>query len=526
MRSVSTSLQAILMHRAAITLLAAISLFLLSCRSYPELPNKSLAPRLYVIVDQLAVRGFPAPGAAVITHLKEGSEVRPTGRLSANTNRIELRGQPFDEHWIEVQLTDGRSGWIFGGGLASSYPPSEDTFPEHFGLNQNGKLVVYSVRREAAIQTAISIRSPFFPDLSSYDAMSGLALLKDMDFNGTGHRSIHYVDRNGKARIQFEDNTYHRISSQIGYEYIYMPFREGFAFIGLRADRGAPMDAYLADNGMVSRFIDADGRTYLEFKGAWRSAGFYNGVAVLVKSAGVDSDRHILIVHRNGRIIDLPGVWPAFDDHRQLHFQEGLFPIQSGKRGCGRYAAERCEGIRYIDAEGRVMVRAPRDAIIGRHFHENYAVITVPDDTPGDHIRERHILLERSGGTRSGDFYYPSDVREGHFTACTEVTIEPTLGSWVCKWNMYSRFSVHMEKKGRVNDYSEKQSCSQDLYEWSTGGMQPLYGYKSCSTDKVVIPAQFSSAGPFMNGYARVKLKEGQWALIDMTGRIRWQPER
>ncbi|PKL33754.1 MAG: hypothetical protein CVV45_06330 [Spirochaetae bacterium HGW-Spirochaetae-10] len=29
-----------------------------------------------------------------------------------------------------------------------------------------------------------------------------------------------------------------------------------------------------------------------------------------------------------------------------------------------------------------------------------------------------------------------------------------------------------------------------------------------------------------MNGYARVKLKEGQWALIDMTGRIRWQPER
>lgn len=528
MKQMKTCATPFAMKRTMLFVFSAIILAFLSCRTYPELPNKARSPRLFVIVDQLAVRGFPGPGAAVITYLREGSEVRPTGRLSANTNRIELRGQPFDEQWIEVQLADGRSGWIFGGGLSSSYPPSEDTFPEHFGLNQNGKLVIYSVRRETAVRTEIPVRRPL-PDFSSYDVMSGLALLTDMDYD-TRRRSIHYLDRNGHVRIHFEDPIDRRISSQIGFEYIYTPFREGFAFIGLQGDYTASMDDYLAENRMRSRFIDSEGRTYLEFKGAWRSGGFYNGVAILVKNAGVDANNHILIVHRNGRVIDLPGVWPAFDnwvngyDYRNLYFQEGLFPIQSGTKGCGVYSATKCEGVRYIDSEGRDVVRAPPGAVAGRHFHENFAVVTVPDTSPGNQFREKHILLERFGGIRSGEYFYSSDVEDGHITACTEMIVEPTLGSWVCKWGSFFRFSVHMEKKDHMKD--GKLDCSQNLYLWSAGGMEPLFGYRSCSTGKLVIPAQFSSANPFVNGYAQVMLRGGQWALIDMTGRIRWQTEK
>ena len=62
-------------------LLAAIPFIVPSCRTYPELPTKSQSLKLYVIVDQLAVRGFAGPAGAVITHLREGSEVKPTRRI-------------------------------------------------------------------------------------------------------------------------------------------------------------------------------------------------------------------------------------------------------------------------------------------------------------------------------------------------------------------------------------------------------------------------------------------------------------
>lgn len=74
-------------------------------------------PSLLVWVDQLNAREQPNLKSPVLVQFREGESVRPTGERSNFTERIELRGQSFEEPWLEVAINDGRTAWVFAGGL-------------------------------------------------------------------------------------------------------------------------------------------------------------------------------------------------------------------------------------------------------------------------------------------------------------------------------------------------------------------------------------------------------------------------
>lgn len=80
---------------------------------------------VYSWVDKLRLREEPNTKSAVIKELKEGEELKFTGKKSDFTQKISLRGQLYDEPWLEVETHDGKIGWAFGGGV-KFYKPSVD----------------------------------------------------------------------------------------------------------------------------------------------------------------------------------------------------------------------------------------------------------------------------------------------------------------------------------------------------------------------------------------------------------------
>jgi len=73
--------------------------------------------RLYVVVNGLKVRKSPALNADVISQLNLFDELYFLGEVTDFTQEINMGKAVVNEPWIKVQTLEGRSGWVYGGGV-------------------------------------------------------------------------------------------------------------------------------------------------------------------------------------------------------------------------------------------------------------------------------------------------------------------------------------------------------------------------------------------------------------------------
>jgi hypothetical protein len=72
---------------------------------------------LFVWADGLKVRSEPYLASSIITVLTLNAEVTYEGEFSPFKQKITLDNVEYDERWLKIKTTDGKQGWIYGGGI-------------------------------------------------------------------------------------------------------------------------------------------------------------------------------------------------------------------------------------------------------------------------------------------------------------------------------------------------------------------------------------------------------------------------
>ena len=72
---------------------------------------------LFVWADGLKVRSEPYLASSIITILTLNAQVTYEGEFSPFKQKITLDNVEYDERWLKIKTTDGKQGWIYGGGI-------------------------------------------------------------------------------------------------------------------------------------------------------------------------------------------------------------------------------------------------------------------------------------------------------------------------------------------------------------------------------------------------------------------------
>lgn len=72
---------------------------------------------VYAWVDQLRVRSLPTLDSRVIVELLEGDTLYYLNTETVRRTELTLRDKKFNRPWVKVQTKDGKSGWVYGGGI-------------------------------------------------------------------------------------------------------------------------------------------------------------------------------------------------------------------------------------------------------------------------------------------------------------------------------------------------------------------------------------------------------------------------
>ena len=72
---------------------------------------------LFVWAEGLKVRSEPYLTSSVVTTLPLNSQVSFQGETSPFKQKITLDGVEYDERWLKVKTADGKTGWVYGGGI-------------------------------------------------------------------------------------------------------------------------------------------------------------------------------------------------------------------------------------------------------------------------------------------------------------------------------------------------------------------------------------------------------------------------
>ena len=98
--------------------------------------------KLYAWVDNLNLRSEPTTKSEIVAEIKEGTQLTFLNEKTEYTERINLRGQLYNEPWLKVKTPDGKEAWVFGGAV-KFYKPIVDLNPSPydkcFRLNKDGK---------------------------------------------------------------------------------------------------------------------------------------------------------------------------------------------------------------------------------------------------------------------------------------------------------------------------------------------------------------------------------------------------
>lgn len=156
-------------------------------------PQKSQTPvyatKVYPIVDDLSVRNTPSLSSSKKGTLAEGKPVTYLGRQSTLREKVTLRGVKYWEPWVLVQMDDGKSGWVYAGGLRIYQPVSSSPFP----TSANGDWVEATERSELGAIKDLTEFTPRGEDesqtksrMSSKDAKKFFAHGKPVDAESVG----------------------------------------------------------------------------------------------------------------------------------------------------------------------------------------------------------------------------------------------------------------------------------------------------------------------------------------------------
>ena len=98
--------------------------------------------KLYAWVDNLNLRSEPTTKSEIVVEVKEGTQLTFLNEKTEYTERINLRGQLFNEPWLKVKTEDGKEAWVYGGAV-KFYKPVVDVNPSPydkcFRLNKDGR---------------------------------------------------------------------------------------------------------------------------------------------------------------------------------------------------------------------------------------------------------------------------------------------------------------------------------------------------------------------------------------------------
>lgn len=78
-------------------------------------------------VADLRLRETPGEKGAILATLPKDALLEDMGEVSDFTTRVILRGIAYDEPWIKVKTADGKTGWVYAGGLNFSPDQSSKT---------------------------------------------------------------------------------------------------------------------------------------------------------------------------------------------------------------------------------------------------------------------------------------------------------------------------------------------------------------------------------------------------------------
>lgn len=72
---------------------------------------------LFVWAEGLKVRAEPYLTSSVVMTLPLNAQVSFQGETSSFKQKIKMDGIEYDERWLKVKTTDGKVGWVYGGGV-------------------------------------------------------------------------------------------------------------------------------------------------------------------------------------------------------------------------------------------------------------------------------------------------------------------------------------------------------------------------------------------------------------------------
>ena len=77
---------------------------------------------IYVWVDKLRLREKADTRSEIIQELDEGEAILYLNEKSNHTEKINLRGEIFDEPWLKVKTSENNIGWVYGGAIRYEKP--------------------------------------------------------------------------------------------------------------------------------------------------------------------------------------------------------------------------------------------------------------------------------------------------------------------------------------------------------------------------------------------------------------------
>jgi len=98
-----------------------LSILFIACQSEPKPPEQHPTKETVETpakTNSPTIRDTPGMKGKELAQLKNGTKLYDLDKVSDFTNKIKLRGIPYDEPWIKIATEDKLEGWVYAGGLS------------------------------------------------------------------------------------------------------------------------------------------------------------------------------------------------------------------------------------------------------------------------------------------------------------------------------------------------------------------------------------------------------------------------